>query len=80
MIWFRLEQSISKFGTTSRIKLIYCPTELILAYALTQELSEVKFPIFTTLTLIQDTRLDQSERVEDQVTPARLWLKQAHVR
>jgi hypothetical protein len=61
-----------KFG---EVKLIRCPTELMLADALTKALCEVKF---AKSIFIQDTRLDQSESVEDQASAARLVLKQAH--
>ena len=60
------------------VKLIYCPTELMLADALTKALCEVKFATFAKSILIQDTRLDQSGSVEDQASTARLVLKQAH--
>ena len=63
---------------SGEIKLIYCPTELMLADALTEALCEVKFAKLAKSILIQDTRLDQSGSVEDQASAARLVLKQAH--
>jgi hypothetical protein len=63
---------------SGEVKLIYCPTELMLADALTKALCEVKFEKCAKSILIQDTRLDQSGSVEDQASAARLVLKQAH--
>jgi hypothetical protein len=50
----------------------------MLADALTKALCEVKFTKFAKSILIQGTRLDQSGRVEEQASAARLILKQAH--
>jgi hypothetical protein len=58
-----LEQSISIYGSTSPVKLMYCPTEVMLADALTKPLCEVKFAKFAKSILIQDTRFDQSGNV-----------------
>jgi hypothetical protein len=63
---------------SGEVKLIYCPTELILADALTKALSEVKFAKFATSGLIQEARLDQSESVEDQASAGGLVPKQVH--
>jgi hypothetical protein len=63
---------------SGEVKLIYCPTDLMLADALTKALCEVKFAKFAKSICIQDTRLDHSGSVEDQASAARLVLKQAH--
>ena len=62
---------------SGEVKLIYCPTQVMLADAMTKALCEVKFAKFLTSHLIQDTRLDQSGSAEDQASAARLVLKQA---
>jgi hypothetical protein len=64
---------------SEEVKLIYCPTEVMLADALTKALFEVKFAKFAKSISTQDTRLDQSESVEDHASAGRLVLKQAHV-
>jgi hypothetical protein len=56
---------------SGEVKLIYCPTELMLADGLTKALCEVKFAKFEKSILIQDTRLDQIRTVEDQARAAR---------
>jgi hypothetical protein len=63
---------------SAEVKLIYCPTELMLADALTKVLCQVKSAKFAKSIFIQDTQLDQSGSVEDQASAARLVLKQAH--
>ena len=62
---------------SGEVKLIHCPTELMLADALTTALSEIKFAKLGALIPIQGTRLNQSGSVEDQASVARLVLKQA---
>jgi hypothetical protein len=42
------------------VKLVYFPTELMIADALTKALSQDKFLIFTKALLLQDTRIDKS--------------------
>jgi len=63
---------------SGEVKLIYCPTELMLANALSKALCEVKLAKLAKSMFIQDTRLDQSGSVEDQASAARLVLKQLH--
>jgi len=74
-IRYQFSRQAVKFG---QVKLIYFPTELMHADALTKALCEVKFAKFAKSSLIQDTRLDQSWSVEDQASSDRLVLKQAH--
>jgi len=76
-IRYHFSRQTTKSG---EVKLIYCPTELMLADALTKALCEVKFAKFAKSIFIQDTRLDESESVKDQASAARLVLKQAHAR
>jgi hypothetical protein len=47
------------------VKLVYCPTELMSADALTKALFQEKWDIFKKVLLLEDTRIDQSGSVED---------------
>ena len=59
---------------SGELKLIYCPTEVMLPDALSITLCEIKFARFSKPILFQD----QSESAEDQESAAGLVLKQAH--
>ena len=74
-IRYHFSRQVVKSGD---VKLIYCPSELMLTHAQTKALCEVKLSKFAKSILFQDTRLDHRGSVEDQASGARLVLKQAH--
>ena len=67
MAWFSQQLSMSKFSSKvikeKLVRLLYCPTELMIAEALTKALSQEKFSIFNNALVLEDTRIHQSESV-----------------
>jgi len=53
----------SKVIKEKLVRLLYCPTELMIAEALTKALSQEKFSIFNNALVLEDTRIHQSESV-----------------
>jgi hypothetical protein len=47
------------------MQLVYCSTELMIADALIKELAQATFTAFVNAMMLEDTRLDQSERIEE---------------
>ena len=76
-IRFQFLRQVVKSG---EVKLIYCHSKLMLTDTLKKALSEVKLAKFDTSILIQDKRLDQSGKVEDQASACkpkanrRVWI------
>ena len=76
-IRFQFLRQVVKSG---EVKLIYCHSKLMLTDTLKKALSEVKLAKFDTSILIQDKRLDQSGKLEDQASACkpkanrRVWI------
>ena len=54
---------IREIVDAGELPLVYCSTELMIADALTKELSREKITAFVNAMMLEDTRLDQSGRL-----------------